>query len=205
MKIIAIDKSRNSNSIAKFAEELGVPVAVLLEQFIRAGVSKTNAAETVTSVEKAKFLDYLREVNPQKIAIKRRTPGSAQKNEEKRIIEPRKIRVVVCKDPASVNPKSFLVVISFDLMNAESKTYSKIKEALKQKGLTKTAIRSNGKIEPLPSNLFSWKFQSSEFKNSSEVNDYVATELRRIFTNLAVKGRFFISVGQNWSWNIHSF
>lgn len=210
MNIIKItDKLHNNDSVESFAKELEVPVAVLLEQFINAGISKSGATEKVTSAEKATLLDYLRERfganSLERTIIRIETPNIGRKRKESTIeLKKRKVSVT-CRDAASVNLKNFLIVITFDLVGAESKIYSKIKEALKRKGFKKKVTRNNGKIESLPSNLFTWNLQSSAFKDSSEVNDYIATELRKIFTNLTVKGRFFISVGQHWTWNIHSF
>ncbi|HEY4370939.1 MAG TPA: translation initiation factor IF-2 [Burkholderiales bacterium] len=49
-----------TTTVAQFAEELKMPVAVLVEQLGAAGVSKSSGTETVTETDKAKLLDHLR-------------------------------------------------------------------------------------------------------------------------------------------------
>ncbi|WP_295009338.1 translation initiation factor IF-2 [uncultured Dechloromonas sp.] len=46
--------------VSQFAVELKMPVAVLLEQLSKAGVSKGGSNDTLTDQDKAKLLDYLR-------------------------------------------------------------------------------------------------------------------------------------------------
>ncbi|WP_434516618.1 translation initiation factor IF-2 [Dechloromonas sp. ARDL1] len=46
--------------VSQFAVELKMPVAVLLEQLSKAGVSKSGSNDTLTDQDKAKLLDYLR-------------------------------------------------------------------------------------------------------------------------------------------------
>lgn len=48
-------------NIAQFAVELGLPVALLLEQFVLAGVDKSSPDETVSVQDKVRLLDFLRQ------------------------------------------------------------------------------------------------------------------------------------------------
>jgi translation initiation factor IF-2 len=49
-----------TTTVAQFADELKMPVAVLLEQLAASGVAKQSGAETVAEADKAKLLDHLR-------------------------------------------------------------------------------------------------------------------------------------------------
>jgi len=50
----------SATTVSQFAVELKMPVAVLLEQLSKAGVSKDGSNDTLTDQDKAKLLDYLR-------------------------------------------------------------------------------------------------------------------------------------------------
>ena len=50
----------SATTVSQFAVELKMPVAALLEQLSKAGVSKGGANDTLTDQDKAKLLDYLR-------------------------------------------------------------------------------------------------------------------------------------------------
>ena len=50
----------SATTVSQFAVELKMPVAVLLEQLSKAGVSKSGSNESLTDQDKAKLLDYLR-------------------------------------------------------------------------------------------------------------------------------------------------
>lgn len=50
----------SATTVSQFAVELKMPVAVLLEQLSKAGVSKGGSNDTLTDQDKAKLLDYLR-------------------------------------------------------------------------------------------------------------------------------------------------
>ena len=50
----------SATTVSQFAIELKMPVAALLEQLSKAGVSKEGSSDTLTDQDKAKLLDYLR-------------------------------------------------------------------------------------------------------------------------------------------------
>ena len=51
------------STVIQFAEELKLPVPKLLEQLAAAGVTKKAGEDAVTEQDKARLLDYLREVH----------------------------------------------------------------------------------------------------------------------------------------------
>ncbi|MGB8857396.1 MAG: translation initiation factor IF-2, partial [Burkholderiales bacterium] len=99
-------------NVAQFAEELNLPAALLLEQLRAAGVEKTAAEESLTEKDKAKLLDYLREVHGNKeTKTKKITLARKQTSEIKKAdattgkartiqVEVRKKRVVVKTEDA---------------------------------------------------------------------------------------------------------
>ena len=99
-----------TNTVAQFADELKMPVAVLVEQLAAAGVSKQNGTETVTETDKAKLLDHLRKshgaagADKKKITLTRKSTSEikqADSSGKARTIqvEVRKKRVLVQRDP----------------------------------------------------------------------------------------------------------
>ena len=104
------------NTVEHFAKELKLEVAVLLEQLKSAGVKKKAAADKVTEEDKAKLLEYLREVHGHKEEKKKITLTRKQTTEIKKSdatgkartiqVEVRKKRVFVKRDTAdTVEPE----------------------------------------------------------------------------------------------------
>ena len=95
-------------TVEQFAKELKLNVAVLLEQLKSAGVQKKAAEDKVTEDDKAKLLDYLREVHGHKEEKKKITLTRKQTTEIKKSdatgkartiqVEVRKKRVFVKRD-----------------------------------------------------------------------------------------------------------
>ena len=95
-------------TVEQFAKELKLDVAVLLEQLKTAGVKKKAAEDKVTEEDKAKLLDYLREVHGHKEEKKKITLTRKQTTEIKKSdatgkartiqVEVRKKRVFVKRD-----------------------------------------------------------------------------------------------------------
>lgn len=98
------------NTVELFAKELKLEVTVLLEQLKSAGVKKKAAADKVTEEDKAKLLEYLREVHGHKEEKKKITLTRKQTTEIKKSdatgkartiqVEVRKKRVFVKRDAA---------------------------------------------------------------------------------------------------------
>ena len=63
------------STVIQFAEELKLAVPKLLEQLAAAGVTKKSGEDAITEQDKAKLLDYLREVHGH-TEEKRPTPTS---------------------------------------------------------------------------------------------------------------------------------
>ncbi|MBT9591771.1 MAG: translation initiation factor IF-2 N-terminal domain-containing protein, partial [Thiobacillus sp.] len=100
-------------NVEQFAQELKLPPELLLEQLKAAGVSKRDAADSVTETDKAHLLDYLRkmhgggETGKTKITITRKQTGEIRKTDstgKSRTIqvEVRKSRTYVKRDPAAL-------------------------------------------------------------------------------------------------------
>jgi translation initiation factor IF-2 len=103
-------------NVAQFAEELKLPVSLLLEQLQAAGVKKKAGEDAVTEQDKTRLLDYLREVHGNKEEKKKITLTRKQTTEIKKAdatgkartiqVEVRKKRTFVKVDkPAEVAPE----------------------------------------------------------------------------------------------------
>ena len=104
------------SNVTQFAEELKLPVALLLEQLNAAGVKKKAGEDAVTEQDKTRLLDYLREMHGNKEEKKKITLTRKQTTEIKKAdatgkartiqIEVRKKRTFVKVDkPAEVAPE----------------------------------------------------------------------------------------------------
>jgi translation initiation factor IF-2 len=97
-----------ATNVDQFATELKVPPALLLEQLRAAGLNKTHAEDPLSEQDKAKLLDYLREVHghgeeKKKITLTRKQTREIKKSDgtgKSRTIqvEVRKKRVLVKRD-----------------------------------------------------------------------------------------------------------
>lgn len=111
--------SQNALTIAKFASELGVLSAVLLEQLKAAGVSKHQTKDSLTETDKTQLLEYLRGIHGAKdekgkISLPRRQTSEINKSDStgrpRSIqVEVRKTRVIVRGDLAKkAEPAAFV-------------------------------------------------------------------------------------------------
>lgn len=104
---------------------------------------------------------------------------------------------------------SYFVTVTFDLNYASMSpeglnVYSKIKNDLDNLDYSKV-VNGKKKIDlKLPSNTFVAEFVD-DGEHQSEISDFVKDELIKIFKSYSVKGKYFISVGKNWSWKIGTF
>ena len=103
-------------NVTQFAEELKLPVSLLLEQLQAAGVKKKAGEDAITEQDKTRLLDYLREVHGNKEEKKKITLTRKQTTEIKKAdatgkartiqVEVRKKRTFVKVDkPAEVAPE----------------------------------------------------------------------------------------------------
>src|SRR4029450_7930552 len=104
------------SNVTQFAEELKLPVGLLLEQLQAAGVKKKNGEEQITEQDKTPLPDYLREMHGNKDEKKKITLTRKQTTEIKKSdatgkartiqVEVRKKRTFVKVDkPAEVAPE----------------------------------------------------------------------------------------------------
>src|SRR5512140_1278377 len=104
------------SNVTQFAEELKLPVALLLEQLQAAGVKKKAGEDAITEQDKTQLLDYLREMHGNKEEKKKITLTHTQTTEIKKSdatgkartiqVEVRKKRTFVKVDkPAEVAPE----------------------------------------------------------------------------------------------------
>src|SRR6202521_3272642 len=105
-----------ASNVTQFATELNLPAALLLEQLRAAGLNKVGAEDALSEQDKAKLLDYLREVHGHKDAKTKITLTRKQTTEIKKSdstgkartiqVEVRKKRVLVKRDaPEPVVPE----------------------------------------------------------------------------------------------------
>ncbi len=82
------------STVAQFAEELKLPVALLLEQLHAAGVKKKAGEDAVTEQDKTRLLDYLREMHGNKEEKKKITLTRKQTTEIKKADATGKARTI---------------------------------------------------------------------------------------------------------------
>ncbi|MFA6971856.1 MAG: translation initiation factor IF-2 [Gallionella sp.] len=108
--------------VTQFAAELGLPVALLLEQLHAAGGKQSNAADQVSETDKAKLLEHLRQAHgadqaAKKITLTRRETTEIQSSDKSgraRVIpvETRKRRIVAPMTIESVQATAPVVLTS---------------------------------------------------------------------------------------------
>src|SRR5260221_3519357 len=72
------------SNVTQFAEELKLPVTLLLEQLQAAGVKKKAGEDAITEQDKTRLLDYLREMHGNKEEKKKITLTRKQTTEIKK-------------------------------------------------------------------------------------------------------------------------
>jgi translation initiation factor IF-2 len=82
------------SNVAQFAEELKLPVALLLEQLLAAGVKKSAGEDAITEQDKTRLLDYLQEVHGKKDEKKKITLTRKQTTEIKKADSTGKARTI---------------------------------------------------------------------------------------------------------------
>ncbi|WP_323772599.1 hypothetical protein [Alcanivorax sp.] len=100
---------------------------------------------------------------------------------------------------------SFFVTITFDLNQAPTSAYPKIQKELENIDFSKLISGKRRQDNPLPGNTFVAEFDNDEFEDdakSSDVSDYAKSEIKRIFKEHEVSGRYFVAAGKGWSWKV---
>ena len=96
---------------------------------------------------------------------------------------------------------SFFVTITFDLNYAEPSDYTKIQNELDDIDLSKYLTGKRKEVQ-LPANTYAAEFDNNDFDKSTELRDYLISEIRRIFKNNSLAGKYFINVGEKWAWKV---
>ena len=104
---------------------------------------------------------------------------------------------------------SYFVTITFDLHHASMSphgrnVYKKITDDLNSLNYPGYVTGKKARSIDLPSNTYVAEFED-DIGHQSEITNFVADELRKIFNKYQVKGKFFIAVGKNWHWKIGAF
>jgi translation initiation factor IF-2 len=155
-------------NVTQFAQQLGLPPALLIEQLQAAGVNKALAADTpLTEKDKTQLLDHLRKAHggaeaKQKITLTRRQTTEIKKSDamgKSRTIqiEVRKKRVLVKRDAepeAPVEPaRPVLDAEQIALREAEARQHAELAarqaedaEAKRRKKEAETAIEAEAKV-----------------------------------------------------------
>ncbi|HLO61866.1 MAG TPA: translation initiation factor IF-2, partial [Azonexus sp.] len=111
----------SATTVSQFAVELKMPVAALLEQLSKAGVSKEGSSETLTDQDKARLLDYLRrshgDESQTKITLTRKQTSEIKATDAHGRartvqVEVRKKRVLVKRDVGEHAPEAELEMLT---------------------------------------------------------------------------------------------
>jgi translation initiation factor IF-2 len=159
-------------NVTQFAQQLGLPPTLLIEQLQAAGVNKALAADTpLTEKDKTQLLDHLRKAHgaaeaKQKITLTRRQTTEIKKSDamgKSRTIqiEVRKKRVLVKRDAepeAPVEPaRPVLDAEQIALREAEAKQHAELAarqaedaEAKRRKKVVETATEAEAKVAEQP-------------------------------------------------------
>ncbi|MEY3745942.1 MAG: translation initiation factor, partial [Pseudomonadota bacterium] len=70
------------STVTKFAEELGLPVDLLIEQLKSAGVNKSVAEDSLSEIDKSALLEYLRKEHGQTQVPKNKITLTHKQNKE---------------------------------------------------------------------------------------------------------------------------
>ena len=119
-----------TTTVAKLAEELKMPVALLVEQLQAAGVDKAGAGDTASEQDKARLLEYLRKSHgaaasdKKKFTLTRKSTSEikqADSSGKARTIqvEVRKKRILVQRDPQAEAPTAEPMMAETQLPPAE--------------------------------------------------------------------------------------
>ncbi|MFA6959224.1 MAG: hypothetical protein WC205_00555 [Opitutaceae bacterium] len=92
---------------------------------------------------------------------------------------------------------SYLVTVTFDLKNAQSKDYDLVYKSFAALGLSKEAKGSDGKTYTLPNTTCLGEFTGA---STSAVRDDLAKRTENAIAELGLTGEVFVVVGDDWRW-----
>jgi len=105
---------------------------------------------------------------------------------------------------------SYFVTVTFDLNYASmsphgNNVYRKITDALDAVDYSQVVAGKKGRLTQRPDNTYVAEFEGANVDRSREITEFVAKELRKIFSAYSVTGKFFISSGKGWAWKSGTF
>ena len=95
---------------------------------------------------------------------------------------------------------SWLVVLTYELYNAEIQDYELVNSNLVKIGLINEIISSGGAKSQLPARTFAGQFSKDANNTSQDIVNYIEEKASSILSDLGLQGKIFVSVGDNWSW-----
>ncbi len=97
---------------------------------------------------------------------------------------------------------SYLVVVTFDLNDADPSDYPKVYSELESIDFSKYIVGKKKSPKQLPNNTFIAEFDDDVFDRSSEICSFVGEEMNRIFGRHNVSGKYFVTSGRKWAWKL---
>lgn len=95
---------------------------------------------------------------------------------------------------------SWLVILTYELYNAEIQDYELVNNSLIELGLINEIISSGGAKTLLPARTFATQFSKDANNTSQDIVNYIEDKVSAILNDLGLEGKVFVSVGDNWSW-----
>ena len=92
---------------------------------------------------------------------------------------------------------SYLVTVTFDLKNAQSKDYDLVYKSFAALGLSKEVKASNGNTYTLPNTTCLGAFNGT---SAGSVRDDFAKRTQNAIAGLGLTGEVFVVVGGDWGW-----
>ena len=97
---------------------------------------------------------------------------------------------------------AYLVVVTFDLKDAESEDYECVDKGLSGIGLGKTVTGNSGKNVDLPYNTYVGEFPGTD---AATIAQDILDRVLKAMQQCKVNGRLFVAVGDNWAWRSNTF
>jgi hypothetical protein len=188
MSIIDLDQYRGNDSVFSLATKLNVSAETLLKQFNSAGVDKSTVSARVSVSEKDQFLKWLKERygDPSRVQV------------TKQMSSP----VTAPAPRSSTTPGTILILITFDLNYADRSIYKLIDSNLRQRGIKRSVLKSDGTTVPLPSNLFAVKYRANKYGSTTDACADISKQIEAVFKALKVHGNYFVSAASGWAWKV---
>jgi len=100
---------------------------------------------------------------------------------------------------------SYFAIITFDLKSPKkslygTNVYKKITDRLEEFDFYQDRHGKKKVPFDLPANTYVAEFEKDDYENSSELTEQIAADLKIIFKEMGIRGKYFIFVGQKWSW-----